>query len=857
MKLRRAVIVAALVAVILLVATFIFADRWLTATAQRWAVTWGNEIGRPVHVASVKLQLRGGLSLALNQLSVGPASGESVPLLTLDKAEVNVALIQALRSSGREITIYNLVFDAPKIAIERRSDGLTNAEQLVQQVTKETAKPAEESRGFPQIHLTRATLTGGEMRLVQAGSRDLTVSDVNLTVKDASPGLPLRVLASAALLGKAKNFDLEMVSAPIPNDWSIVPTELKAKLAKIDLAPIAPFLPRTVGLAGGTVEANLDMVLGAVVPGGSGETRLKGTLNAWGLRSRQAPTAPPQDVALALDLGANVARGDLSIEKLRLDAVNAHLTGKGKILGALGKAPRMDGLFLEAKNLDLLVVGQFVPGLREQLQGLLNGPIDVSVVGSGTAESPSLTLKADLTRAAMQMPKQFSKARGAPLTIDALARASGGKWTVEADLNLQGVDLRPGETFNKSPGERLAVKWNGTVLNAQEGWAFTFAPLQIEALADAIRWEGSASLQPDLHFNLSGKSAHLDVDRLLLSTESNEAPNPGKFHGMAGQVAMQIGQVRVKKVALSNLDFKARFQENLLTIDTLSAQAFGGTLTAKETTYRLADPRSPFAVQARTQGVEIAQALEGRVDKKTLSGKLESEINLRGDASSLEKTLTGKILGQLLDGVFYGSDIFGSLALPVIEAVPKLKAVTPSEVTSLGKALPFAIEFQNGQANLKNPLKVSTTQGNLTLSGGFSVDGTLALKGGAELAPALLSKMTAGSITLDQPLPLSLKIGGPAWSPKVEGLDFKPAVTVLAKAAALSLAKQVLGNKFGDQTEKIGAIIDDPKKAAEDMARAELEKQKAAAEKRAQEEVERLKNKAKGEVKSRLGDFFK
>src|SRR5207237_8331578 len=102
---------------------------------------------------------------------------------------------------------------------------------------------------------------------------------------------------------------------------------------------------------------------------------------------------------------------------------------------------------------------------------------------------------------------------------------------------------------------------------------------------------------------------------------------------------------------------------------------------------------------------------------KLLAGKFNGTIDLRG-AGDLEKTLAGLLDGNVLDGVFYGKDIIGSVSGPLAKALPFGAAgkVTQGGATSLGKKLPLRLTMDNGVAGLKNPIKISLQEGEMPIS---------------------------------------------------------------------------------------------------------------------------------------------
>ena len=67
-----------------------------------------------------------------------------------------------------------------------------------------------------------------------------------------------------------------------------------------------------------------------------------------------------------------------------------------------------------------------------------------------------------------------------------------------------------------------------------------------------------------------------------------------------------------------------------------------------------------------------------------------------------------------------------------------------------------------------------------------------------------------------QPIPVNLRLTGPAWSPQVSDLDLKPAVAQIMKEAGSALVGKALGVDNVDQTQQAA------QKKAEEQAKNRL-----------------------------------
>jgi AsmA protein len=183
-------------------------------------------------------------------------------------------------------------------------------------------------------------------------------------------------------------------------------------------------------------------------------------------------------------------------------------------------------------------------------------------------------------------------------------------------------------------------------------------------------------------------------------------------------------------------------------------------------------------------------------DRKLLSGTLDMDLNLNGpglDKASLLKQLTGILEGEIRGGQFHGKDLVASVAGPLAGKLPFAKKPAEGTSTSLGKQLPFGFQIRDGVAQLSKPLKFDAGQGQVELTGGIGLDGSLRLPATVALTPEFVAKLTGGKVRPDAPLPLTLRIAGAATSPRLEGLSVDAAAKALASQAATGALGKALG----------------------------------------------------------------
>jgi AsmA protein len=302
--------------------------------------------------------------------------------------------------------------------------------------------------------------------------------------------------------------------------------------------------------------------------------------------------------------------------------------------------------------------------------------------------------------------------------------------------------------------------------------------------------------------------------------------------------------------------------EDEVTLEEARLDAFGGRVSAAGTRLKLAHPEAPFRIAAELTGVEVQQATTLFSPREVVSGRMNGKVDLNGTGvtfAALAPTLSGLVAGSLQEGVFHGKDLVASVAVPLSKALPFAGGrFTEGGATSLGKNLPFAFRIANGMATLEKPLAVARPEGNLEVGGGVKLDGTLQMPVTFALSPELVSRITGGRAKLQNPIPVTFNLVGPAWKPSVADLRLGDAAKAIAREAASQAAGRALGldGSVEDAAAKKRAEAEAAAKAktAEVQQQAEAKAEEAKA--RAQSEAERARKKAEEEAKKRLKGLF-
>ena len=873
---RRWPLVAGVVALVLAVAVtaaVLALDSILLSTARRQAASLSAELRRPLTIDGVATKLRGGLGVRVTGVAVGAGPGEDRPIATLDRAEVEVDLLGALGSRGKELEVRDAVLAGLRVNVVRQPDGTTNVQRLADALAKRPqpaaeAKPKEHSEpaDLSAIRVGRAAVENARIAFLDRatpGARELAIDHLDVEVRDLAAGRPLELLLRAAVLAEKQNLELRVAAAPLPATLVPTPVSVRLRAEPIDLAPLAPFLPPSAGFRGGRFQADLDATLGAAVPGGSGPTRVKGGFHATGLRFDGQQGGTPLDVVLDSDLEADAGAGDLRIATLRLDAGPAHLTGKGRVTGFTGSSPRVEGLEILVSGLDPEALAAYYPPLRKQVAGRIAGPIGLALHGAGGADAQTLELRVDLAPVRLAVPETLTKAAGAPLSLVARARAGGASAPIsfEATLDAAGVDLRPGGSLAKKPGDPLAVRAAGTWKQAGAEKQLELSRLDADLLGDKLSGKARATLggtpkAPTTRFDAELSGASLDLDRLLLPTPkgapkdaSKDAPKqpskplaPEQFAGLEGEARVKLGLVRAKGVDARNVVARVRVKEDEITVDEARLEALGGSVSAGGTKLRLAHREAPYRIVADLKGIAADRGLALLWDQKVVSGTVDAKLDLAGthlDSEKLASQLTGALGGAIKGGALLSGDLVGSIVKPISAKLPFAASKLPEAgTTSLGKDLGFDFQIADGVAKLSKPLEARRPEGDLSLTGGVRLDGSLEMPGTIQLSPDTVARLTGGRARPSSPIPVTFRLAGPAWKPSVTDVSVASAVQAILKDVAAGA---------------IGAPAAQTQQAAETAARDRA----AALQKQADDEAARAKARVQDELKKGIQGLFK
>src|SRR5438309_1699327 len=150
-------------------------------------------------------------------------------------------------------------------------------------------------------------------------------------------------------------------------------------------------------------------------------------------------------------------------DQKNLDLGPAGIPGQGRASALNTQSPKIEGLEIRSHDLDPARLAAYYPPLSKQLGGQIAGPIGILVQAAGTQAAQALEMRVDFTPVKIDLPRTMRKAAGASMALVAHLKGAGkDKLAFDANLDLSGADLRPGQSLNKAPGQKLALSAKGT-----------------------------------------------------------------------------------------------------------------------------------------------------------------------------------------------------------------------------------------------------------------------------------------------------------------------------------------------------------------------------------------------------------
>ena len=209
-------------------------------------------LGRQVAISNASITLWGGPRVKLKGLSISEAGGfGDGPFVSLDSFDLRVRFWPLLR---RKIEVEHIIILSPRIRLIRNRSGIWNWKDLVPKSNKESSSTQVSSTGasgvdgrtsVPVDMLVRdIRVSGGEIfyadETIDRLKAGITVSGIDLDLRDLSLERPVTIEASAGLNGKTNDLIVRGRIGPVGKrpDPETVPVDITIDAPDFDLARI-------------------------------------------------------------------------------------------------------------------------------------------------------------------------------------------------------------------------------------------------------------------------------------------------------------------------------------------------------------------------------------------------------------------------------------------------------------------------------------------------------------------------------------------------------------------------------------------------------------------------------------------
>lgn len=524
-------------------------------------------------------------------------------------------------------------------------------------------------------------------------------------------------------------------------------------------------------------------------------------------------------------------------------------------------------------------------------QAEVKGDLRFSAGFEGDPTDWKANLHLDGGRSRLFVPDLVDKAPETPLLADVAVRRSG------ASIDLPRFEVQLGELRLESRG-RLSPEGGSSVQvrmpradlarlrstfpilpetfdaggHLEGSMELSGDPQRLESLTLAVpSFEGRIG-RSDFRFNASIRnleapvieadlrSSFLDLDALLGNEEKEETKaaepredNPA-LRSVQATARLEIDRARFTQRDLSKVVATVRLRDGVLRLEEARFDLYGGRVSAAGTTAEIWKGKMPYDVRLQVSNLDVQAAIAGETKANSpLSGRGNLELAVRGEGTEredFERNLTGAWSLAMREGRLTGPDLSAS-ALGALRSIPAFSGRSLPSERNL-RDLFGAFEIENGQMNLREPLRFSLGQSELRLGGGIGIFGDLRLEGHYQVPPSLLSSLSGGRCQSDSPVEIPLAITGSPASPGVRA-DGKAIALALGERCLAGQVEAAAEKLLGKETvDKARDLQEDARKEAEEAAaraRAEAEAKKRELERKAQEAKKAAEKKAQDAAK--------
>lgn len=792
------------------------------------------------------------------------------PLLAVHKAAVDVELMPLF---GKKVVINAIKVDGAQINFIQRKDGTTNWDRMLKKLAE---NPEEESEAI-DLNIADVQVRNSALKAVDESTgavreiKALTLTSQDIDLKKEFPvelGFEFSqqaegktLLAKNALKSRVKldqdnqHFWLNGVELTSALSGSLLPAPMDVKLAgaidadvkaglhqlkglKLDVAYKDPALksPATVSLA---TELKANLV----------DQRIE--LPSLSLAASYPDKTLPAPATVKLDgkVSADLKTQLVQATGLKLAASYPQAGRPAPITASFAGdiSAQLDKSTATLPAFTLIAVlpdKQFPKPLRVDLNGAVNANWAEGVVALSNATLKALNVVAQL-KADATLPMTGADGKAKPMAV----RGNLATNTFDARAAMAALGMKP--PVMRDPKTLKAVSLSANIVGDER--SLLLKDLAIRLDDSRIRGEAGISdlksFRQYARLNVDG----IDVDRYM----APEGPKPAApapaakpaaasagvlpvetLRGLNLDAAVSVGSLRALGYSISNAKLNVAASKGRVNLNDVSGTVFNGGFTVKGVV-DASGAQPKLALTPSLRNLDIAPLAQKMLGKDLLAGRVnyEGQLNLAGNTTDAwVRSLSGASNVKLENGLLRGMNLtdlvvkeMGTAAqfLPLLTGKDAATIVSKQNDTEIANLAADAAINQGVVSN--KGFNADLRKGKLNGSGNFNIV-TKDVDYHFQLA---LDKSLIGEKYAGYAIPVRCKgnlLGNIASLCKPDARALRE---MLVKAAA----EKQLGGKLAGKLGVAPEAMADPKKAAEEAAKAKLEEEKKKAEQKLQEQL--------------------
>ncbi len=666
---KPVIIVGAVVGVIVLVivAVFIYAAANLNSIIaqnrdlilQRASAA----LGRQVQVSEIKAQLGWGVSADLTGVKVADNPDfSSEPFVAASDLYAKLELMPLL---ARQIRVSKVILQQPEIRIVRNANGELNVSTIGKKGEQQAAAVAEEEQkakagAIPQSPLSEApetpgkgaaaieglevhnlTISDGKIVYQDAGQPPVTVSHIDLDLKNFSFTSPIDVSLRMAALGDSQNLNLSGQVGPLASagkiDVNEIPLDLHLAagpfaLAQVRKTEFAKAVPPQLQVSDSvSLDTTIKGKVGTLAVHAA--TDLSGNQIAYG-DSFQKPAGVP----LKIDLDAFRDGVLIAVSQAKITLADLELKATKIGFGGGSFAGRVD-----TNRFDIASLAKFSPAAAKLgITGESEIHSDVKYAGGKASANGVITL--------------------AGVTVPRPGQGGTAVSDLNGDIKLNGsaADVGP-LAFKLGSGAATLTAHSDPIYPPNASYQFT---------ADSLRTADFAPKRPpDEQLNQVKANGTLSLSDGAISDDNKLTSASGNLNNIP-----YTGLTLVTSLAGKNLR-----------VSQLQIGAFGGSVSG--TAAASLENGGPFNASVTMASLNLQQALESQKAKAAgvvrglLSGKVQISGTNNGDFDAIKPTLAGNGQAQIAQGKLVGVNI-GARVFDKTQNLPVIGSLIPQSIAN-------------------------------------------------------------------------------------------------------------------------------------------------------------------------------